>query len=97
MPYSQEWGGGAVKYEVYLQVLEGICQPLDDGGRRPVGVHTMSCYPLASFGTKEQREEWLPDMLGRDLLGAYALSEARQARTPPRCPPAPNETATTTC
>ena len=37
----------------------------------------MSCYPLASFGTKEQREAWLPDMLAGELLGAYCLSEAQ--------------------
>ncbi len=40
-----------------------------------LSVHTMSCYPLFRLGTDEQREEWLPAMLGGDLLGAYALSE----------------------
>jgi alkylation response protein AidB-like acyl-CoA dehydrogenase len=35
----------------------------------------MSCYALATAGTDDQREEWLPTMLGGDLLGAYALSE----------------------
>jgi len=29
MPYSEEWGGGGLPYEVYLQVLEEIGQ-LDD-------------------------------------------------------------------
>jgi len=38
-------------------------------------VHTMSCYALASHGTEAQRAEWLPAMLGGELLGAYALSE----------------------
>jgi len=40
-----------------------------------LSVHTMSCYPLAQFGEDEQRNEWLPEMLGGELLGAYALSE----------------------
>ena len=40
-----------------------------------LSVHTMSCYPLARFGSDAQRDEWLPAMLGGDLLGAYALSE----------------------
>jgi alkylation response protein AidB-like acyl-CoA dehydrogenase len=30
---------------------------------------------LASFGTSEQQERWLPDMLGGGLIGAYSLSE----------------------
>ena len=40
-------------------------------------MHTLSCFPLAAFGTEEQRERWLPDMVGGELLGAYCLSEAQ--------------------
>lgn len=75
LPYSERWGGGEVPYEVYLQVLEEIA-----GAWMSVGiglsVHTMSCYALAHYGTDEQRNRWLPDMLEGGLLGAYALSEA---------------------
>jgi alkylation response protein AidB-like acyl-CoA dehydrogenase len=39
-------------------------------------VHTLSCFPLAAYGSDEQRKRWLPDMLGGELLGAYSLSEA---------------------
>jgi alkylation response protein AidB-like acyl-CoA dehydrogenase len=35
----------------------------------------LSCFPLAQFGTDEQRARWLPDMVGGELLGAYCLSE----------------------
>jgi len=76
LPYSQAYGGGEVKYEVYLQVLEEIAAAWMTVGVG-LSVHTMSCYPLASFGTKEQREQWLPEMLAGELLGAYALSEAQ--------------------
>ena len=75
LPYDEEQGGGAQPYEVYLQVLEELSR-----GWLAVGlgtsVHTLACYPLAAFGTDEQRERWLPDMLGGELLGAYCLSEA---------------------
>src|SRR6266700_5682179 len=71
LPYSQEWGGGAVSYEVYLQVLEELAAAWMTVGVG-LSVHTMSCYPLASFGSKEQQREWLPDMLAGELLGAYA-------------------------
>ena len=40
-----------------------------------VSVHTLACFPLAAFGTDEQRDALLPDMLGGELLGAYCLSE----------------------
>jgi alkylation response protein AidB-like acyl-CoA dehydrogenase len=76
LPYAEDWGGGAVSYEVYLQVLEELAAAWMTVGVG-LSVHTMSCYPLASFGTREQRDEWLPDMLAGELLGAYALSEAQ--------------------
>ncbi|MDA3648210.1 acyl-CoA dehydrogenase family protein [Saccharopolyspora indica] len=74
LPYAEEHGGGAQPYEVYLQVLEELSSAWMTVGVG-LSVHTMSCFPLAHFGTPEQRSRWLPDMLGGDLLGAYALSE----------------------
>ncbi|HYS38952.1 MAG TPA: acyl-CoA dehydrogenase family protein [Pseudonocardiaceae bacterium] len=74
LPYPEQWGGGAQPYEVYLQALEelgAVWLTVAVG----LSVHTMSCYPLAAFGSAEQRDRWLPDMLAGDLLGAYALSE----------------------
>jgi alkylation response protein AidB-like acyl-CoA dehydrogenase len=38
-------------------------------------VHTLTCLPLAAYGTDDQRDRWLPGMLGGELLGAYCLSE----------------------
>jgi alkylation response protein AidB-like acyl-CoA dehydrogenase len=74
LPYPEKWGGSGVGYEVYLQVLEEIAAAWMTVGVG-LSVHTMSSYALATAGTDEQREEWLPAMLGGDLLGAYALSE----------------------
>ncbi len=74
LPYSERWGGGEVPYEVYLQVLEEIAAAWMSVGVG-LSVHTMSCYALAHYGSDEQRDRWLPAMLGGDLLGAYALSE----------------------
>ncbi|MEV4310874.1 acyl-CoA dehydrogenase family protein [Actinocrispum sp. NPDC049592] len=74
LPYPEEYGGGGLSYEVYLQALEEIAAAWLTIGVG-LSVHTMSCYALANHGTDEQRSTWLPDMLGGDLLGAYALSE----------------------
>jgi alkylation response protein AidB-like acyl-CoA dehydrogenase len=75
LPYAEEHGGGGQPYEVYLQVLEELSRGWLAVGLG-VSVHTLSCYPLSAFGTDEQRDRWLPDMLGGELLGAYCLSEA---------------------
>ena len=74
LPYDEALGGGGQPYEVYLQVLEELSRGWLAVGLG-VSVHTLSCFPLAAFGTDAQRERWLPDMLGGDLLGAYCLSE----------------------
>jgi alkylation response protein AidB-like acyl-CoA dehydrogenase len=74
LPYPEEWGGGAQPYEVYLQVLEELATVWLTVGVG-LSVHTMSCYPLATFGAPDQRDRWLPDMLAGEQLGAYALSE----------------------
>jgi alkylation response protein AidB-like acyl-CoA dehydrogenase len=74
LPYPEEYGGAAQPYEVYLQVLEVLA------GRwlavaEAVSVHTLACYPLAAYGSEEQRAKLLPDMIGGEALGAYCLSE----------------------
>ncbi|WP_367126227.1 acyl-CoA dehydrogenase family protein [Streptomyces phytohabitans] len=74
LPYDSEYGGGDQPYEVYLQVVEELA-----AARLTVGlgtsVHTLACHAVAEFGSKEQRAELLPAMLGGGLLGAYCLSE----------------------
>ena len=81
LPYAEEYGGGGQPYEVYLQVLEEISAVWSSVGVG-VSVHALSCFGLVGFGTDEQRAEWLPDMLGGSLLGAYCLSEAHAGSDP---------------
>ncbi|WP_110182229.1 acyl-CoA dehydrogenase family protein [Nocardioides solisilvae] len=81
LPYGEEYGGGGQPYEVYLQVLEEIAAVWSSVGVG-VSVHALSCFGLVNFGTAEQKERWLPDMLGGDLLGAYCLSEAHAGSDP---------------
>ncbi|MCT7362443.1 acyl-CoA dehydrogenase family protein [Mycolicibacterium llatzerense] len=74
LPYPEEWGGGGQPYEVYLQVLEELAARWASVAIA-VSVHSLSCHPLMTFGTDEQRQRWLPEMLSGTLVGAYSLSE----------------------
>ena len=74
LPYAERWGGSGQPYEVYLQVVEELARAWLAVGLG-VSVHTLACLPLAAHGTDEQRDRWLPEMLGGELLGAYCLSE----------------------
>jgi alkylation response protein AidB-like acyl-CoA dehydrogenase len=81
LPYPEEYGGSGLSYEIYLQVIEEIAYGWSSMG---VGasVHTLSCFGLATVGTEAQRKDWLPDMLGGELLGAYCLSEPHAGSDP---------------
>lgn len=74
LPYPVEFGGGGQPYEVYLQVLEQLAYRWVVVAEA-VSVHTLSCFPVAEFGSLEQRRAWLPGLIAGDKLGAYCLTE----------------------
>jgi len=74
LPYPEEFGGADQPYEVYLQVVEEIASVWMSVAVG-VSVHSLTAYPVATFGTREQQEALLPGMLSGEQLGAYCLSE----------------------
>jgi alkylation response protein AidB-like acyl-CoA dehydrogenase len=74
LPYPEEFGGADQPYEVYLQVVEEIATVWMSVAVG-VSVHSLTAYPVAAFGTREQQEALLPGMLSGEQLGAYCLSE----------------------
>jgi alkylation response protein AidB-like acyl-CoA dehydrogenase len=74
IPYPEEYGGAAQPYEVYLQVLEELAYRWLTVAEA-VSVHALACFPVATYGSEEQRKRFLPEFLGGELLGAYCLSE----------------------
>ncbi len=74
LPYPEEFGGGGQPYEVYLQVVEELATAWMSVAVG-VSVHSLTINPVHAFGTDEQKERMLHEMLGGSQLGAYALSE----------------------
>ena len=74
LPFTEEEGGGGQPYEVYLQVVEEVATAWPSVGVG-MSVHTLTASVVAANASAEQREAWLPRMLGGDWLGAYCLSE----------------------
>jgi alkylation response protein AidB-like acyl-CoA dehydrogenase len=74
LPQPEEWGGAGQPFEVYLQVLEEIAARWA-AVAVAVSVHSLSSHPLLAFGTDEQKQRWLPEMLSGNQIGAYSLSE----------------------
>jgi len=74
LPFPEEYGGGGQPYQVYLQVIEEIATAWPSVGVG-VSVHGLAANVVATNGSAELRQEWLPRMLSGDWLGAYCLSE----------------------
>lgn len=74
LPHPEEHGGYGQPYEVYLQVVEEIASAWMSVAVG-VSVHSLTAFPVTTFGTDEQRAALLPGMLSGDQLGAYCLSE----------------------
>ena len=74
LPYPEEVGGGGQPYEVYLQVLEELAARWA-AVAVATSVHGLACFPLFTFGSDEQKQRWLPDMLAGGMIGGYSLSE----------------------
>jgi alkylation response protein AidB-like acyl-CoA dehydrogenase len=70
-----EYGGSGMDMLSYVVALEQICYA--DAG---VGVvmsvnNSLVCWPILSFGTEDQRQQYLPDLASGTRLGCYALTE----------------------
>src|ERR1700752_2998827 len=60
--YPEADGGAEKPYEVYLRCVEELARAWLAVGLG-VSVHTLACFPLAAYGTEEQRQKWLPGRL----------------------------------
>ncbi|HET7406091.1 MAG TPA: acyl-CoA dehydrogenase family protein [Mycobacteriales bacterium] len=76
LTYPVGYGGGAQPYTVYLQVLEELAAGWA-AVALGVSVQSLAAYPVAEFGTEEQRRDLLPAMLDGSSVGAYCLSETQ--------------------
>ncbi|MFC8511801.1 acyl-CoA dehydrogenase family protein [Streptomyces sp. NPDC057257] len=81
LPLDEDLGGGGQPYSVYLQVLEEIAMRWA-AVAVGISVHTLSCHPVAAFGSPAQQHDLLPSMLSGRSLGAYCLSEAHAGSDP---------------
>ena len=74
LPHPEEHGGGGQPYETYLQVVEEIASAWMSVAVG-VSVHSLTAFPVTTFGNEAQQAALLPGMLSGEQLGAYALSE----------------------
>src|SRR3954453_14220382 len=74
VPFPSEIGGSGFSYRAWTLVMEEIAYA-DMALAVSLSVHILSQYPVITWGTDEQRQRWLPDMLAGTKMGAFALTE----------------------
>jgi len=76
MPIPREYGGGGTDFVSHVIAMEEISNAC---GATGVIVQThvgLCCWPILTFGTEEQKQNYLPDLATGRKKGAFALTEA---------------------
>ena len=75
IPYPEEWGGAGLDYLSYAIAVEEVARVCGSTALSMAAHSTLGCGPLYHFGTKEQKERFLPRLTSGEILGAYGLTE----------------------
>jgi short-chain 2-methylacyl-CoA dehydrogenase len=75
IPFSEQWGGAGGDFLSYCIAIEEISR-----GDAGIGITMEAAVSLGAalihdFGTREQKERWLPDLLAGRRLWAFGLTE----------------------
>jgi alkylation response protein AidB-like acyl-CoA dehydrogenase len=71
----EEHGGAGADYLSYALAIEELAR-VDAGTAVTVSVHSMICSAIGKLGTQRQKERWLPELAGRDVIAGFALTES---------------------
>jgi butyryl-CoA dehydrogenase len=75
MSIPKEYGGAEldnVSQTIIMETISKACASTSV----TMGAHTsLCCFPLVAYGTKDQKERFLPKLASGEYLGAFALTE----------------------
>jgi len=75
IPYSKEYGGAGLDVISYAIAVEELSR-VDGGTGVILSAHTsLGTYPIAAFGTEEQKQKYLVPLAKGEKLGAFGLTE----------------------
>ncbi|MBO5995494.1 MAG: acyl-CoA dehydrogenase [Firmicutes bacterium] len=76
IPFPEEYGGAGLTYKEYVIAVEEISKACASTGVT-VSAHTsLGVWPIYHYGTEEQKEKYLPELLTGEKLAAFGLTEA---------------------
>jgi butyryl-CoA dehydrogenase len=75
IPYPKEYGGAGLDVISYAIAVEELAR-VDGGTGVILSAHTsLGTYPIAAFGTEEQKKKYLVPLARGEKLGAFGLTE----------------------
>lgn len=75
IPYPKEYGGAGLDVISYAIAVEELSR-VDGGAGVILSAHvSLGSYPIAAFGTEEQKKKYLVPLAKGEKLGAFGLTE----------------------
>ena len=75
LPYETEYEGAGLDVLSYAIAVEELSR-VDGGTGVILSAHTsLGTYPIAAFGSEEQKKKYLPDLCSGRKVGAFGLTE----------------------
>ncbi|MGI9533963.1 MAG: acyl-CoA dehydrogenase [Thermodesulfobacteriota bacterium] len=71
----EKYGGSGLDYLSYIIAIEEISKACASTGTIVMAHNSLACSPILHFGTKEQKEKYLPTLSHGKIIGCFALSE----------------------
>lgn len=71
----EEFGGGGMDHVSYALALMEVSRACASTGALMAVNHSLYCFPLTAFGSREQKMKYLYPCAAGDRFGCYALSE----------------------
>jgi len=75
MPFPEKYGGGGIDHISYAIAVEELARVCGSHGVIMQTHCALCCWPILEYGTEEQRQKYLPDLLSGKKMGAFALTE----------------------
>ena len=74
--YPEEYGGAGMSYLTYVACCEELAKHCATTSVMVSAHSSLCCWPIATFGTEEQKQKYLPGLCSGEKLGAFGLTEA---------------------
>ena len=75
VPFPTEYGGAGGDHISYAITVEELSKKCASTGVICTAHTSLCCWPIFNWGTEEQRQKYLPDLLSGKKLGAFGLTE----------------------